>query len=64
MTDRTPLAHAPSRRLATRIEELHESATLAIDTTAKSMLASGVDVISFAAGEPDFETPEFVVASN
>jgi aspartate aminotransferase len=63
MTDRTPLAHAPSRRLATRIEELHESATLAIDTTAKSMLASGVDVISFAAGEPDFETPEFVVAA-
>ncbi|MCL5973542.1 MAG: pyridoxal phosphate-dependent aminotransferase [Ferrimicrobium sp.] len=48
-------------RIAARIEQLNESATLAIDATAKSMLARGVDLVSFAAGEPDFETPEFIV---
>ncbi|MGC9155426.1 MAG: pyridoxal phosphate-dependent aminotransferase [Ferrimicrobium sp.] len=49
------------RRIATRIEQLNESATLAIDATAKSMLARGVDLVSFAAGEPDFATPSFIV---
>ncbi|WP_276940891.1 pyridoxal phosphate-dependent aminotransferase [Ferrimicrobium acidiphilum] len=48
-------------RISARIEQLNESATLAIDATAKSMLARGVDLISFAAGEPDFETPDFIV---
>ncbi len=48
-------------RISARIEQLNESATLAIDATAKSMLARGVDLISFAAGEPDFETPGFIV---
>jgi aspartate/methionine/tyrosine aminotransferase len=50
-------------RISARIEQLNESATLAIDATAKSMLARGVDVVSFAAGEPDFETPDFIVAA-
>ncbi|WP_298209214.1 pyridoxal phosphate-dependent aminotransferase [Ferrimicrobium sp.] len=50
-----------SRRISARIEQLNESATLAIDATAKSMLARGVDLVSFAAGEPDFETPSFIV---
>jgi len=48
-------------RVSTRVEQLNESATLAIDARAKSMLAAGVDVVSFAAGEPDFETPSFIV---
>jgi len=50
-----------SHRLSQRVEAVNESATLAIDGTAKKMLAQGVDVISFAAGEPDFATPEFIV---
>jgi len=48
-------------RVSTRVEQLNESATLAIDARAKSMLAAGVDVVSFAAGEPDFATPSFIV---
>ena len=36
------------------------SPTLAIDAKAKAMMAAGEDVCSFAAGEPDFDTPEFI----
>lgn len=36
------------------------SATMAIDAMAKQMKASGIDVISFGAGEPDFNTPEHI----
>lgn len=36
------------------------SPTLAIDAKAKAMKAAGEDVCSFAAGEPDFDTPEFI----
>jgi aspartate aminotransferase len=36
------------------------SLTLAMNTKAKQMRAKGIDVISFAAGEPDFTTPEHV----
>ena len=33
---------------------------MAIDAMAKQMKASGIDVISFGAGEPDFNTPEHI----
>ncbi len=36
------------------------SPTLAIDAKAKALLAAGEDVCSFAAGEPDFDTPDFI----
>jgi aspartate aminotransferase len=36
------------------------SLTLAMNTKAKQMKARGIDVISFAAGEPDFTTPRHV----
>lgn len=36
------------------------SPTLAIDAKAKAMKAAGEDVCGFAAGEPDFDTPEFI----
>ena len=36
------------------------SPTLAVDTKAKALLAAGEDVCSFAAGEPDFDTPEHI----
>ena len=35
-----------------------ESATLKVDSKAKALKAQGRPVISYAAGEPDFETPE------
>ncbi|SHE48498.1 L-aspartate aminotransferase apoenzyme [Ferrithrix thermotolerans DSM 19514] len=47
--------------ISSRIAQVEESATLAIDAKAKSLKASGVDVIGFGAGEPDFPTPEFIV---
>jgi aspartate aminotransferase len=37
--------------------EVKTSATLAITAKAKQMKAKGIDVISFGAGEPDFDTP-------
>ncbi|MEA3489907.1 MAG: pyridoxal phosphate-dependent aminotransferase [Candidatus Omnitrophota bacterium] len=43
-----------------RLKEVKPSATLAITSKAKSMLAGGEDVIVLAAGEPDFDTPELV----
>ena len=36
------------------------SATLAISSKAKQMAAQGVHVANFSAGEPDFDTPEFI----
>jgi len=36
------------------------SATLAIDALAKQMIADGVDVVGFGAGEPDFNTPDYI----
>jgi aspartate aminotransferase len=43
-----------------RARRIKPSPTLAIDSKAKSMKASGIDVISFGVGEPDFDTPENV----
>ena len=36
------------------------SPTLAVDAKAKAMIAAGEDVCGFGAGEPDFDTPEFI----
>ncbi len=43
--------------ISQRAAEIAPSLTLAIDAKAKEMKASGIDVISFGAGEPDFDTP-------
>jgi aspartate aminotransferase len=44
--------------LAERMKSLAPSSTLAVQAKAKELRARGVDVISFGAGEPDFDTPE------
>ncbi|NJK33546.1 MAG: pyridoxal phosphate-dependent aminotransferase [Oscillatoriales cyanobacterium SM2_2_1] len=44
-------------QLADRIDLVSPSLTLAIDAKAKALRAEGVDVCSFSAGEPDFDTP-------
>ena len=36
------------------------STTLALDALYKEMKARGIDVIGFAAGEPDFPTPDYI----
>ncbi|MGN6220106.1 MAG: pyridoxal phosphate-dependent aminotransferase [Microbacterium sp.] len=53
MTERAPL----SRKLSA----IAESATLKVDAKAKALQAAGRPVISYAAGEPDFATPQFIV---
>jgi aspartate aminotransferase len=44
-------------KLSARVQALAESATLAVTAKAAAMRASGIDVLSFGAGEPDFDTP-------
>ena len=44
--------------LSSRAKSLKPSPTLAINAKAKSMQAQGIHVISYGAGEPDFDTPE------
>ncbi|KJL36244.1 Aspartate aminotransferase [Microbacterium ginsengisoli] len=53
MSERAPL----SRKLSA----IAESATLKVDAKAKALQAAGRPVISYAAGEPDFATPSFIV---
>ncbi|MBV8236002.1 MAG: pyridoxal phosphate-dependent aminotransferase [Acidimicrobiia bacterium] len=54
------MAHA---RISQRVGSIEESATLAIDARAKALKAAGEDVIGFGAGEPDYPTPEHIVAA-
>ncbi len=49
------------KRISTRVGSIAESATLKVDGKAKALQAAGRPVISFAAGEPDFPTPEHIV---
>ncbi len=44
--------------LAHRLKTLAPSSTLAVQAKAKALRAQGINVISFGAGEPDFDTPE------
>jgi aspartate aminotransferase len=44
-------------KLARRLSQVNPSLTLAITAKAKAMKAEGIDVCSFSAGEPDFDTP-------
>lgn len=49
--------------LSRRVRSISPSSTLAITAMAKRMQAEGIDVISFAGGEPEFDTPEHVKAA-
>ena len=53
----------PQSRISTRIAAIAESATLAVDAKAKALKAAGRPVIGFGAGEPDFPTPDYIVAA-
>lgn len=48
-------------RLSKRVEEIKESATLAVTEKAALLKSQGVDVVSLAAGEPDFSTPPHII---
>ncbi len=50
-------------KLAARAGRIVPSPTLSITATAKAMAAQGIDIVDFASGEPDFDTPEPVKAA-
>lgn len=47
-------------RFSANVEQLKPSATIAVSTLAKKLAAEGRDIINLSAGEPDFDTPEFI----
>jgi aspartate aminotransferase len=47
-------------KLSKLIQTIKPSATLTITSKAKAMKKQGIDVISFGAGEPDFDTPQYI----
>jgi aspartate aminotransferase len=47
-------------KLAARVKQVTPSLTLTIDAKAKAMKAAGLDICSFSAGEPDFDTPTHI----
>lgn len=48
--------------IAARIDRVEPSATLAISGLAKELRADGADVVDLSVGEPDFATPENIIA--
>lgn len=53
----------PPLILANRVTRVTPSMTLAISAKAKAMKADGLNVCSFSAGEPDFDTPDHIKAA-
>lgn len=49
-----------SKELSIKNRKITDSVTLAITAKAKKMKAEGIDVVSFGAGEPDFNTPKHI----
>lgn len=47
-------------KISTYVQQIAPSMTLAVSAKAKQMRAEGKDVIGFGAGEPDFDTPDFI----
>ncbi|MDD5044626.1 MAG: pyridoxal phosphate-dependent aminotransferase [Candidatus Omnitrophica bacterium] len=47
-------------KFASRIEKVKPSPTLALTAKAKKLKAEGKDIVNFGAGEPDFDTPDFI----
>ena len=47
-------------KVSKRAGRVQPSATIAVSARAKELKAQGVDVVSFGAGEPDFDTPDFI----
>lgn len=47
-------------RLSTAVNRIQPSATLAMTQRVGELKRSGIDIIGLSAGEPDFDTPDFV----
>ncbi len=48
------------RKLADRIERLHESQTIAMARLSRELQDQGHNIISLSLGEPDFDTPKYI----
>src|SRR5688572_7765360 len=47
-------------KLASRLDPIKPSITLAVTAKAARLKADGIDIVSFGAGEPDFDTPAHI----
>ena len=47
--------------LSNKAKQINPSITLEITAKAKELKESGVDIVSFGAGEPDFNTPQNII---
>jgi len=47
-------------KVSKRAQDVPASATIAVTSRAQQLKAQGVDVIGFGAGEPDFDTPDYI----
>ncbi|MCF7957909.1 MAG: pyridoxal phosphate-dependent aminotransferase [Phycisphaerae bacterium] len=47
-------------KISKTAQSVSASVTMAVTARAKQLKAEGVDVVSFGAGEPDFDTPDFI----
>ena len=50
-------------KIASRLDPIKPSITLAVTAKAAKLKAEGIDIISFGAGEPDFDTPDHIKAA-
>src|SRR6185503_20775671 len=50
-------------KIASRLDPIKPSITLAVTAKAAKLKADGIDVVSFGAGEPDFDTPAHIKAA-
>jgi len=47
-------------KVSKRAQAVPPSATMAVSARAKELKSQGIDVVSFGAGQPDFDTPDFI----
>jgi len=47
-------------KISKTAQSVSDSVTMAVTARAKQLKAEGIDVVSFGAGEPDFDTPDFI----
>ena len=47
-------------KVSNRARNVPASLTLAVTARAQQLKAEGVDIVGFGAGEPDFDTPDYI----
>ena len=54
------MENGANMKVSKRAQSVPPSATMAVDTKMKELKAKGVDIVGFGAGEPDFDTPQYI----